>query len=81
MVRGAAVTPEELVAVVEALPGVQVDTSWLCETGEVDPSKVFVAVQLDMVSIGDEFEFKVRIERSETDGHPDRSDLPTPELG
>jgi hypothetical protein len=49
------VTPEELVAVVEALPGVQVDTSWLCETGEVDPSKVFVAVQLDMVSIGDEF--------------------------
>jgi hypothetical protein len=37
MVRGAAVTPEELVAVVEALPGVQVDTSWLCETGEVEP--------------------------------------------
>jgi hypothetical protein len=74
-------TPEELLATLDALPGVEVDTSWLVPAGEIDPSKVFVAVQLDMTSVGDEFEFKVRIERSETDGYPDRRDLPSSEPG
>jgi hypothetical protein len=72
-------TPEELVAVLEALPGVQIDASWLCETGEVDPSKVFVSLRCDMTPGPDEF--VICIERSESDGHPDRSDLPTPEPG
>lgn len=63
-------TPEELIAVIEALPGVQLDTWWHTETGEIDPSKVFVAVRCDMTPMSGRG-FEIQIERS-GHGDPDR---------
>lgn len=61
-------TPGELLAVLDALPGVQVETHWPIPEGEFDPLKVFVALRVDGVPMD---------ERSEDDGDSDRRDLPT----
>jgi hypothetical protein len=60
-------TPEELLAVLDALPGVEVDTHWPVPEGEFDPLKVFVALRVDGEPCGDH-SFEIWIQGSESDG-------------
>ena len=73
-------TPDELLAVLDAIPGVQVAGNWPCDSGEIERSKVFVTLVCDMRPSPDQF--VIRIERGgEGDGHSDRRDLPEAERG
>ena len=75
-------TPGELLAVLDALPGVQVETHWPIPEGEFDPQRDEHLQRVDDEPIGAGLvAFEVRLEdedeRSKSDGYPDRRDLPT----